>query len=503
MSVIRGLLLTLLPVLLAGPLLAADDNYDRILEKFHRGMKSSDLDRRAAAIGLLDPNHEKSLPELKKILTGEHWFLRGTAAEALGRVTDAAMRSELRLELLTNEEHLVREGIALAFALSPEKGDAEALSGALGDEYWEVRRTAAIALAGIVSRDSIAELIGALRKERDPRVSVHIADTLRRISGQNLGRDAAAWMEWWKAAQATAEIEALKEEVKRRKLGGIVLETVTVPTRDRRPGESGPGESLDIFVLPPLGYGHDVYRPYLDELTRFGRVTYVKLPNIRDLTGASGFGDAVPTYPVGKLVKALEELRQELGKNRVLIFASDATGWIAEAYGIKYRQRTAGLVILNGYLDRQSYARAIIGLSKDPRAHPAERWVGETLSGQNDDPHDEETYRRIVRIRLTMSVVEPTDSRAYRLWRDAQDPQGFVGVPDIRFNPRAKMDLPVLFVWGAQSRLSGFPDAERIRYHFPNSICAPLLESRGFPYVSEYDEFYRVLEGYLERFGLL
>ena len=43
----------------------------------------------------------------------------------------------------------------------------------------------------------------------------------------------------------------------------------------------------------------------------------------------------------------------------------------------------------------------------------------------------------------------------------------------------------------------------RIREHFPNNIIAVMAKSRGFPYLSEYDEFYRVLEGFLSYYGLI
>ena len=75
-------------------------------------------------------------------------------------------------------------------------------------------------------------------------------------------------------------------------------------------------------------------------------------PSREDLTGASGYGATAPVYPVAKLVKALEELREELGKRRVVIFAEGATGWIAERYAVRHAKRTAGLIILNGYLDK-------------------------------------------------------------------------------------------------------------------------------------------------------
>ncbi|MHC4469983.1 MAG: HEAT repeat domain-containing protein [Planctomycetota bacterium] len=490
--------LLLLLVLAAAPLAAEEDGYDKVLDRYRKQMKRKDLERRAEAFRILDPGNPRSLPELKAGLTQKHWYMRGHAAEVLSSVTKDALRAELRLDLLTHEDDRVREGIALAFALSPEKGDAEALSEALTDGAWEVRRTAAAALSEIVSRESLEKLIAAIVKESDPRVAVLVADTLRKVTGQNLGRDGDAWSRWWELNKDREEFKSLDEEKKRRKLGGIPLSTVTVPAR--RGPDGRVLERLDFFLLAPFGWSHDVYRPYLDELSRFGRITYVDLPRVRELTGQSGFGPSIPTYPVKKLVRALEELRAELGKRKVVVLGEGATGWIAERYAITYPKRTGGVVILNGYVDAASYAAALGRLSRSPV--PAERWVAKTLTDPNSG-HEEATYRRLVRIMLTSDLADPGDSRAYLLWKDSQDPQGFARVPHIQFSARAKFETPTLFFFGAQSRLSGFPERSRIEKHFPKRIIAPLTRSRGFPYVSEYAEFYRILEGFLSHYGLL
>ena len=112
---------------------AGEEDYDRVLERVKKQLERSGLDHRASAYGLLDPGNSRSLPLLREGLGASHWLLRGSAAEVLSKVTVPALRAELRLDLITHQDVLVREGMALAFVLSPEKGDAEALSDALQD----------------------------------------------------------------------------------------------------------------------------------------------------------------------------------------------------------------------------------------------------------------------------------------------------------------------------------------------------------------------------------
>ncbi len=120
--------------------------YGKILDDVRRRLEGATVERAAEAVGLLDPANPRSLPLLVEVLASGHWFVRGTAIEALATVPAGPLRSELRLHLLTHDDPWVREGLAYAMAEGPTPGDAEALIAAMDDASWRVRRTAARAL---------------------------------------------------------------------------------------------------------------------------------------------------------------------------------------------------------------------------------------------------------------------------------------------------------------------------------------------------------------------
>src|SRR6185503_12701882 len=117
-------------------------------------------------------------------------------------------------------------------------------------------------------------------------------------------------------------------------------------------------------------------------------------PTVREITGASGFGPSIPEYPVARLAKALDELRKERRKEKILVLASGAAAWVAEKYALEYPRSTAGLVLVDGWLDSPAYAAAILRLAT--QGDPGERWAARMLMGEGS--HDQDEAHRLRRI---------------------------------------------------------------------------------------------------------
>src|SRR6185503_15127384 len=105
----------------------------------------------------------------------------------------------------------------------------------------------------------------------------------------------------------------------RSEFAGVPLETITLDgpvlsETEKKRRANRP----DLFVLAPFGWTHDWFRPYLDEAAEFVRITYVTLPTVQEVTGSSGFGPSIPTYPVERLAAALDALREKQGKEKII-----------------------------------------------------------------------------------------------------------------------------------------------------------------------------------------
>jgi len=485
----------------------SDDAYGRVLQDVRRRLKGATVERAVAAVKLLDPANPRSLPDLVRVLSTGHWYVRGTAIDALATVPPGPLRAEMRLHLITHDDPWVREGLAFAMASGPVPGDGEALIMAMDDESWRVRRTATRALGEIVSRDGVERLVQAAEEESDLRVLVWARASLRAISGTDMGRAKGAWLAWWKRHQDRPEWGRQGEEVTRKEFAGVPLEIVTLDVSPDDTGSSraGRGERPDLFVLAPFGFSHDFFRPYLDEAAAFVRITYVTLPTIQEISGASGYGRSIPVYPVNKLARALDSLRKSKDKERVIVMAAGPVAWIAERYAMRYKKHIAGLVLVNAWLDSPAYAAAITRLSHQGTA--SEKWAARLLLGEFDSEHSPAEGVRLRRIFLTHGLTDRRDSEAWRIWNSAARESGFVTVPPIAFDRHTKIEIPTLFMFPGDSALGGGTDEDlrRIRASFrkPPPITAVMRDSRGMTHVEEPAEFLRVLEGFLDYAGLL
>ncbi len=490
---VRALLLALL---LASPA-AAQDGADGIAKEFEKQFRRPEPERKAAAFRLLDPTSADSLPRLYDGFRVPHWLVRGAAAEVAARVTDGPLRAQLRLDLLRHEESAVRGGIAYALSLAPVRGDGEALAGALEDRAWPVRRDAARGIGRVPTREGVEALLRALGRETEPRVRVWVLDALRGLARNDPGPDLEDWQNWWKAHREDPEFRRMEESPDRKDLEGVPLDVVTVAAR-RGPG--APGRPA-VFVLAPFGWTHDLWRPHLDALEDLFAVSYVRLPTLRELTGLSGYGGEIGVYPADRLARALEALRKDRGVKRVLVVADGPACWIAELYALAYPESTAGLVLVNGWLDAASYGAALERLATESR-DPDERAAADSLRGLAPGARDEREDRWLGRVFLTQRLLDRADLLGHWFWSRAREPQGFAVVPPLRLDRRRRIEAPTLFVFPGASPLSGHPDAQRVRDAFPSGIVATLDDTKGFPFVDRHDEFHRVVRGFVDRFGL-
>jgi pimeloyl-ACP methyl ester carboxylesterase len=484
-------------LLLTAAATAGEPSFAERKAEFLQRMAAAGVSRRAGAAKALDPTDPRTSLLLYEMLVDKHWYVRSSGTRALAGTPSAAARANLRLDLVTDERPMVREGIAFALGIEPAKGDAKALAKALTDEHWTVRRAAARSLGEITSREAIAALIERLDPDEHPRVRMWAAWSLRSLTGQTqIGPDRSRWRAWWKAHATDPGWGPLKgdAEVKRRELAGIKLETVTV-TRTVEP-------KLDLLVLSYYGYRDEYLRPYLDELGSRVRLTYVRLPSLKDLTGVPGYeGEGpIPRYPVDKLVRALEQLRREFKKDRIAIMAHGATGWIALRYAKRYPKRTQALVLVNSWLDALSYTACLTNMLQ--AGSPTERFVAQSLMNQNSVPKSPAAYRAISRIMLTSSFTDHADLDAAHVWWGSYEPQGFSIVPDVKFPKGSKLETPTLFLFSMDHPMSGHISMVRIRQHMPNVIIAPMRRSLGHPYIEEPKEFLRLFDGFVAHFGV-
>ena len=237
---------------------------------------------------------------------------------------------------------------------------------------------------------------------------------------------------------------------------------------------------------------------YLLPLRQRASLTFVRLPSVQSLTGRTGYGNDVGTYPVARLVRALDKFREAHKIERFLILAPGATGWIAMRYAQTHKKACAGLILLDTALDRKAYAEALRRAAR--RGSKAEQFTAKTLLHENGLPFNEATLRKLHATGLERSFYDPSDLQIAHFFRHASEPQGFAIVPPIAFTGRIRIETPTVFVYSGASAFSTHHESARILKHFPNSLVTPIRGARGMPWVETNEEFHRVLAYFFERY---
>ncbi len=165
--------------------------------------KSSGVQKAYVARVLGEAKDGPAVAALIAALTDPSWLVRANAAQALARIGDEAGVSPVSL-LLGDAEPKVRIAAMDALAVWGAAAARQAVHVAqrLKDPAWQVRVTAADALAALGNKDGIRPLVDRLQGE-EGRVAEDIARALSRLTGMNFGPDAQRWKEWWDKYEAS------------------------------------------------------------------------------------------------------------------------------------------------------------------------------------------------------------------------------------------------------------------------------------------------------------
>jgi hypothetical protein len=165
-----------------------------------QALHDSDSDVRAGVARVLGGLRDaEARVRLEAALDDRAWEVRSEAAGALERIGDAACVPVLVAHL---GEKQPKAWIAIAdalAALSPERLTEATLPLAqrLDDPRWQVRLTAARALAAVGTEACLDLLIERFAKENG-RLKKEFHAALRGVTGDDLGPRAATWATWWK-----------------------------------------------------------------------------------------------------------------------------------------------------------------------------------------------------------------------------------------------------------------------------------------------------------------
>ncbi|MFV1958431.1 MAG: HEAT repeat domain-containing protein [Planctomycetota bacterium] len=280
-------------------------------------LRGEALDARSTAVraGVVHVLGDLQMAEARKrleaLLKDHQWLVRAEAAWALGRIHDPA--SFPRLVEALAKERKAKTWILLADAAAsyrtPSKEATLALVPMLSHRYWQVRVTAAQALAAIGTEEALDALIQRFNREGG-RLYRELYAALKAVSQDDLGKKPETWKKWW---------DAQKEEH-----GGLGPQPAKRPTVDDRYGKvekPGPGD--------PGYYGHRIFSKSVGFVldTSGSMKSIIRIPQgaAQDLGGLPRQGTRMDLAK-GVLIDALQKLDPRVRFNLVF-FSSNVRPW--------------------------------------------------------------------------------------------------------------------------------------------------------------------------------
>ncbi len=150
----------------------------------------------ARVMGIL--KRSETRPKLEAMLQDRQWRVRAEAAWALGQIRHADSFDVLlkSLERERQEKAWIVTADALASYRTPSKRATAALTPKLSHRAWQVRVTAARALAAIGTEEALDALIERFNREGG-RLYRELRAALQAVSQDDLGPNPETWLKWW------------------------------------------------------------------------------------------------------------------------------------------------------------------------------------------------------------------------------------------------------------------------------------------------------------------
>lgn len=469
---------------------------------------SKDSNKRHAAVRALDPSDDKALKVLLQIVEKDDWYAREAAISALAGAKGEAL--ETLQKKMKRGDGFLQEGIALAFAASNDRARVPDILPLLKEKDPRSRWAAAVALSKLHETQSIPALLDAWEEEKEARLRFRYYETLKAITGEDIGQTLVDWRNWFKGvgdefvppSQREKEQGAGEGGTQKKEESGTVLRDVELSFT-----ESGAGGPL--FVLPEYGYNKDYLVPAMKELEDVCRIFYIDLPSLdkfKNLSMAGGTG--IPYYPIDKLVDAFDELRIQRKQKTIAILGHGITAWVAMRYATKYPQNVSHLILVSTWSGGSAFERGRARLEQDGKdkgdieqEHYAQSLLIDMQTGQPTyQAKDQAEAEALFRMGWTSYFADRREGMALMLHPEVHRAMGQCIVPDFEISKEKGNPVPTLIIYGKQAVWTDYNDMRTMAKCYPNSALIACPSSNMLPMIEDYKTFTKALEGFFRKY---
>lgn len=516
------------------PVSAGDSPEIKEFWKVWRGKKSTNLEKNTAVDSLLG-GEELAEPYLE-ILESDTWQYRATVVGRVQGETNEKLLAALE-EFLFDEkkvskrpaaaEHLIwamynnstwataekwNELPALIQAKKvPDKVKARALR-----ELGVFRGASDLPEVQALARQNVMILVDqlewALNKKNkvNPNLRFLIGDALESLTSQDFGDDLEQWKFFATSMKADTPLEPRKAAGFKDEFENVEIEGHSYSSPKPRPVE------LELLVLSDLGKSDRYWYPYIFELNKTFKCTFVKLPDcsrmpdIEWLKDRNGQVDrSAYYYPLKQMVDAFEQRRKSSKQKRIGLIAHGVSGWIALEYLRMHPESVAFAVIMqtwSGALSRER-SRNAMEQQKDLAFKNAGKNLIYDPTGRvgSLSLNDEEKFYAgtgaFKRRWADPKAFEPI-MYAQQAWREQPQGSARIIVPDWNYEKVAKgkrIDVPVLFMNGTNDPMYPTKDDKIYKKIFTKMSWVDFKESSDTPWAEEPVNFFASFQEMLDK----
>jgi pimeloyl-ACP methyl ester carboxylesterase len=463
---------------------------------------SASWERRALVLQL-DPTVQVGRDLLCRfVLYTQDWYLREAAIDVLAGALREGDPEPLLAQLRGYDSPLVDEAIPLALARTGRRRHFARVRGFLEHDGFVVRGAACRALAAYPDWRSVEALVGLYERGDRAEVCSELVAVLRRLTGQRDLVGPEAWRAWWDRAKP--DFKPASEDVDVRPPARTdVFAGVQLTYRQR-----GVDAGMPLLVLPDFGYESSYLEATLSEVERERRVLYVTLPAAADFRAPTlGSGGGLPTYPLERVVAAVEALRAKLLADgsigeRFALFAHGRSAWIAMAYVSEHPKAVRRLVLVAAHSGTKAAAQGVADLEQrgkeigdEELLHYAQsRRVSAGVAAYS--PKSPEEEEALDRVSFRARFADPRDLRIGRLLGGVEEREGGrmhrllrplgCALPTFSLFELPVAPVPTLIFHGGFSVETSAQDAEAIKRHFgKNARVITFKRSAELPFMEE------------------
>ena len=499
--------------------------------------KATNLAKRDAVDQLL--GGPELVEEYLEILESDVWQYRATITGRLQSETDKELLAKLE-EFLFDEKETAKKPAAaehICWALynnqnwvneekwakarelvmskkTPEKVKARMLR-ELGVFRGDTAAGAAAAdeKAQALGKANVRTLVGLLEwaatdKKFSRELRFLIGDALESLSGQDFGEDLAKWRFF---------ADNLNDPLKPRTAAGFKDQFTDVEVEGHSFSSPTPRPvEMEILILPDLGKSDRYWYPYIFEINKTFKCTFVKLPDCSKMKDIEWMKnrDGSPNqtayyYPLKQLVETFEERRKQSKQKHVGLIAHGVSGWIALEYLRLHPESVAFAIIIQTWSGENSreQGRNSAEQSKDD----AYKYYAQDLvydpSGRigslslNEEQKFWSSTGAFKRRWADPKALEPI-FYAQAPWREQPQSNARILVPQYNFDDAVKgarkIDVPTLFIHGSQDPMFVKGDEKDYQKGFSKMTWAVYENAADTPWAEEpvrfFDDFNTLLD---------